>query len=76
MSEMAEVCTKHEFSEGVQREQRDIERDQAIKEIEGIRAVVTAKDKEIGELKEQCADLQSLTRQNENLQRSIELLKT
>lgn len=62
MMEMAEMCTKHEFSEGVQREQRDIERDQAMKEIEGIRSVLIAKDKEIVELKEQCADLQSLTR--------------
>ena len=34
MCEMAEIVQKHEFSEGVQREQRDQERDQAMKEVE------------------------------------------
>ena len=57
INEMQEVCTKYEFSEGVQREQRVIERDQAMREVEGMRAVVAAKEREVQELKEQCADL-------------------
>lgn len=57
MCEMAEIVQKHEFSEGVQREQRDQERDQAMKEVEQVQKQLAAKDKEIGQLKEQCADL-------------------
>lgn len=47
MSEMADVVQKHEFSEGVQREQRDQERDQAIREVDQVQKQVAAKDKEI-----------------------------
>jgi len=36
MSEMAEIVQKHEFSEGVQREQRDQEREQAMREVETV----------------------------------------
>ena len=57
MCEMAEIVQKHEFSEGVQREQRDQERDQAMKEVDLVQKQLATKDKEIALLKEQCADL-------------------
>jgi hypothetical protein len=47
MSEMAEVVQKHEFSEGVQREQRDQEREQAMREVDQVQKLVAAKEKEI-----------------------------
>jgi hypothetical protein len=47
MGEMAEIVQKHEFSEGVQREQRDQEREQAMREVEIVQRQVQAKEKEI-----------------------------
>lgn len=47
MSEMAEMVQKHEFSEGVQRGQRDQERDQAMREVDQVQKQVAAKDKKI-----------------------------
>jgi hypothetical protein len=38
-----------------------------MREVEQVQKQVAAKEKEIAYLKEQCADLQSLTRQNDNL---------
>ena len=51
IGEMAEVVGKHEFSEGVMRQQAEREHELARKELDEVRKQVGAKEKEIGLLK-------------------------
>ena len=62
LSELNELLQEADANERVNRQQWELEREQLNKDKEAALKQVAAKDKEINQFKEQCADLQSLTR--------------
>ncbi len=58
--------TTRDLAEKVKRQTQEVEVIENGKEIEKLERQIQIRDRELAELREQCADMQSMNRQNEN----------